>query len=787
MKTDETLTTTQDSSSQSTLPLAICWGIVLLICAIYSSAKVISGNGFESNILSLIPDQLTPVENQQVKEQLRQQVERHFIILLKGTNSNEGLQLAKALKTQLQTVPGVVESTPDFEREKAIKDFYFPFRYQLLSSEVRNELQTLTPQQIADRQLQALHSPIRSYAPYPFEEDPFNLGGRWIQSIISMDDRFVATEIPSVKDQQDTWYLINGELQLSPFNPELQQQLIGLLDDFMQQHGGQPFELLTSGLVFHAAQGTKIAQTEISTVGVGSLLAVITLVLFVFRSAKSFLFILLILASSMLIALSVTWLCFDRVHLVTLAFGSTLLGLAADYSFHFLVKMRATGNPLFARKLLFKGLVISCLSSMVAYLIQLFSPFPGLHQFAVFVASGLLAACVTVILFGVLFKPVCPLPIPVGRAFGTLFEPAYRKLASMGAWVVAMILVITLLAIFNLYRQGVTDDVRLLNTSGLQLIESEQKVQQLLGNFSTQRYILLEGQSPQWVLEQAESLEKQISGKLQIAAAQVLVSPAAVVPSLLQQQVDYELIQDKIFSEQGAAVLLCQALQNDCDWLMPLPAFNVQMSPDNMPQLLMSLSPSLTLLKNSTVIIFFRDEKLADEIVGLDLQLFGVTYVDQVENLTSILKNFRQQVSWLLGGFYGCLIILSLIIFARRGILIVTSVIFSSVIALSAAAGSGITLFHVLALLLVIGITVDTAVFYITPGLDRDTWTAATLAALTSVIAFGLLSLSQVPLLNQFGSVVFYGLICAWLVTPVIYYLLENNQKNRADQTGLIK
>ncbi|SVD51150.1 uncharacterized protein METZ01_LOCUS404004, partial [marine metagenome] len=31
------------------------------------------------------------------------------------------------------------------------------------------------------------------------------------------------------------------------------------------------------------------------------------------------------------------------------------------------------------------------------------------------------------------------------------------------------------------------------------------------------------------------------------------------------------------------------------------------------------------------------------------------------------------------------------------------------------------------------------------------------------------------PLLHQFGSVVFFGLLCTWLITPLIYFLLGNS------------
>ena len=115
----------------------------------------------------------------------------------------------------------------------------------------------------------------------------------------------------------------------------------------------------------------------------------------------------------------------------------------------------------------------------------------------------------------------------------------------------------------------------------------------------------------------------------------------------------------------------------------------------------------------------------------------------------------------------------SFLLFGKKGSTIIAAISFSSLVALSLSAGTGITVFHVLALLLVIGIAVDTAVFFITPGLNRDTWAASTLACLTSAIAFGILSLSEIPLLHYFGSVVLLGLISTWLITPLIYFLLK--------------
>ena len=756
---------------------ALSWVIVILCCGLFSFTKINSNDSFENNILSLIPDQVFPSGDPLLKDQLQKRFERSFVVLVKGKDSARGLAIAKNLVDKLQKIDGLFIVTSNIEVEAVIKEFYFPFRHQLLKPETRKLLQRLNPQQIADRELQSMHSPLRQYSPYKFQDDPFNLGGSWIQSLFERKSSFLSTEIPSVEDQAGIWYLVVGELDTNPFNLELQQKLLRSIKNFTSEQSNESFKLLTSGLIFHAAEGTQIARKEISTIGIGSLIAIVLLVLIVFRSWSSFLFIGTVLASSTIVALSVTWLFFDQIHLVTLTFGSTLLGLAADYSFHFLVKLRSTGDPMLTRSLLLKGLLVSSFSSIFAYLIQLFSPFPGLQQFSVFVASGLAAACITVLIIGPLFGKSSPNPIELGRVFTSFFEPLYNRGTKKGKLILVIGLAVLLFGVGNIYQKGVDDDVRLLNTSGNSLMESEKKVQELLGNFSSQRYFLIEGESQQEVLEKTELLQHELSGLLPLGipkAQQYLYSPVSVIPSLHQQKLDYELIKQKIFSEKGAASILCKKLKSDCFWMKTYPEFDPNLLPTLLPNILFEIYPSASLISANKSVVFFKDTNEKILFSPSDIKISGVTYVDQVGNLTSILEGFRKQVTWLLVGFFFFMIVASFLLFGNRGILIITAISFSSIVALSLSAGTGITLFHILALLLVIGISVDTAVFFITPGLNKDTWSASTLACLTSAIAFGLLSLSKVPLLHYFGSVVLFGLVCTWLITPLIYFLLED-------------
>ena len=49
---------------------------------------------------------------------------------------------------------------------------------------------------------------------------------------------------------------------------------------------------------------------------------------------------------------------------------------------------------------------------------------------------------------------------------------------------------------------------------------------------------------------------------------------------------------------------------------------------------------------------------------------------------------------------------------------------------------------------------------------NPQTWLAVTLSSLTSLLAFGLLTWSQTPVLHHFGLTVLIGLSLVWLMTP---------------------
>jgi predicted exporter len=88
-------------------------------------------------------------------------------------------------------------------------------------------------------------------------------------------------------------------------------------------------------------------------------------------------------------------------------------------------------------------------------------------------------------------------------------------------------------------------------------------------------------------------------------------------------------------------------------------------------------------------------------------------------------------------------------------------------LALVSLGGGALNLFNFLALILVLGIGIDFTIFVAESRHDlASTMFAITLSALTTILSFGLLSLSSTFAVHSFGITVLIGIACAYLLCP---------------------
>ena len=160
-------------------------------------------------------------------------------------------------------------------------------------------------------------------------------------------------------------------------------------------------------------------------------------------------------------------------------------------------------------------------------------------------------------------------------------------------------------------------------------------------------------------------------------------------------------------------------------------------------------------------------EVLSEGIAALP----SVTAVNKAAELSGLFGQYRARVALLLAAAY-------LIIFAglstrygpRRAAVVLIPPVFAGLLALIliSLAGQSLNLFHFLAMILVLGIGIDFTLFLAEArGELQSTMFAISLSAITTMLSFGLLSLSGTYAVHSFGLTVLIGIACAYLLSPL--------------------
>ncbi len=148
----------------------------------------------------------------------------------------------------------------------------------------------------------------------------------------------------------------------------------------------------------------------------------------------------------------------------------------------------------------------------------------------------------------------------------------------------------------------------------------------------------------------------------------------------------------------------------------------------------------------------------------------GLRVIDRVQTISALLGKYRVQVAaWVM---FAYLLVLGALLFRYRRELwrIVLPPLAASLITLAILVElqAGINLFHLMALILVLGIGLDMGIFLAETNETSHTWLAVSLSAFTSLLAFGLLAVSATPVLHHFGLTVALGLSLVWLLAPLM-------------------
>jgi len=749
---------------------------MLVICIL--GVQALSKDWLETGFLALLPTGEQQPEIAKATRQHNELSNRKVIWLAGAATSEEAIRHAQKLKQQLEQSRLFNKVVLEFPQQY-IEQYrqLFPYRYQLLDAQTQTIL-AANPDRLLQQNLEILSSPIAQMQAGDLERDPALLFSRYFsaQNPVKLN---LEQGIVVLSDRHRFWALLLTDLQDEKLQLDKLETLSALVNSATGQVKAAGGELLVSGMPLFTAHGAESAKQEISTVGIGSSLGIIVLLWATFRSVRPLLLSSLAIGSGLFAALVICVLFFGKIHILTLVFGASLIGVADDYAQHFLCDSfgEQDWNPRKGLKFILPGLSLGLISNLLSYAGLGFSPFPGLQEVALFSAIGLLVAWLTV----VLLFPLLLTGFTFNHQPGILKLTTYWEqhwplwLSKNRRWLGLM------LAVFiagGLWKLAPQDDVRLLQSPPPELIRTADKIRSLFPLTPDNQFFLVLGkdqtdwhQNEQRLLERLEALKQQ-------KALTAYEGLSNYWPDANRQQQNYRLLKQQLYGSgllerymtdlgfdrtavQAELKQFAEAEHNILDLSEWLAAVD-----ENKQQLWLGCDGGRC---QSTVTLTGINDINALAAVN---DLPGVAWVDQVESVSSLFARYRIRASGLLAIAF-CLASAGLgFKFGwRNGATIMSVPVMALAVSLAMLGWFDqlFSLFNLFALLLVLGIGVDYGLFFFMAG-DRRASTSlgVTLSALTTLLAFGLLAVSSTEIVHAFGFTVTCGIVTALLCAPLI-------------------
>ncbi|MDE1888273.1 MAG: hypothetical protein KGI32_09075, partial [Gammaproteobacteria bacterium] len=409
-------------------------------------------------------------------------------------------------------------------------------------------------------------------------------------------------------------------------------------------------EFQATGAPLFAEAARREAQRESLWLSVSSTVLIMLLIAWVFRSLAPHLLAALQLAASVLAASAAVIVWFGSIQILTLVFGTTLLGIAIDYAFlYFAEYWFGEGAPAAVWRRVRPGLLMGLLTGVVAFAFLLLAGFPALTQIAVFSVTGLLEAGLVV----ALIFPLTLTRAPRVAAHATVRWPQQFIQAGCrpSRWRYALPALVLLLCIPGWLRLQTSDDVRELQHLPAGLLHTDAEIRNTLGELPPPGFFLIAGSD----LEQALAREQALFATLGARAPSATpLGLSRFLPSDAQQQASLAawsrvfgapLALQTAFRNLGLPVALAARLE--AQWQRaarrPLAAAQLFTAAPDLQRLVIPTSSGVALLATVTSHGQLNPATLEQAAASTP----GIEFVQPLARVTETFHRIRVRATWL--------------------------------------------------------------------------------------------------------------------------------------------
>lgn len=534
---------------------------------------------------------------------------------------------------------------------------------------------------------------------------------------------------------------------------------------------------LTLELTGVGAFGVELQRTIREEATWRSFVAALCLLLVLFVAYRSIRLVLIAgipLALGFLVGLSLVTLVFHQVHGIILAFGFTLLGIAIDYPLHLFSHARAEPATS-AVKRIWPTMRVGALSTLMAYVAILLAGSNGLAQLGLFTAGGLVAAIAATRFW----LPHLLRPSEANVAINRV-APTQPHLAMYPA---AIAMFASFLVTYQLFSQGLWEDsLSSLSPLPQERLLQDNQLRTALGAPDMRYQLVLYDKNLNSLLLKNEQLEDQLEEAVEDGILKGWKSVSALLPSTDLQQIRKERIpqEEELRARLSAAIATLPFNENAFDPFLAeiRKARDLgPLAPDNFKN-----TPLATLLAahlfqidgiwiSLTFLVSPDSEALNERIQTWEPR---PELTDIRESSDGLLREFRSRAIRSIS--VAALLMVGLLFLDRhrpRRILwlaLTVSAALGATIAVVTMLHAKLTIIHLIALLLVFGLGLDYALFFSRAESNaeyKSTRHALIACMASTVLAFGILGGSSIPLLRNLGVTVAIGTAISFLLAWV--------------------
>ncbi|HEX3982079.1 MAG TPA: MMPL family transporter [Acidisoma sp.] len=535
--------------------------------------------------------------------------------------------------------------------------------------------------------------------------------------------------------------------------------------------GAQQARLLASGPGVFAVDTRDVTKRDVSRLSILATAGAVLFLLIAYRSPRVLLLGLLPVACGALAATAAVSVAFGFVHAITLGFGVTLIGEAMDYSIYLLTQTLKGDRADRTLARIWPTLRLGALTSIAGFCTMLLSDFTGFAQLGLFSVAGLLGAA------GVT-RFVLPRLVPDGF-FASGAAGIGAPLLLLLRWqrqargVLAVLLVAAVVALVA-HRSPIWDD-NLLDLSPLSPATQalDQRLRHDLGVPDTRYFIAYQAPSMERALETSEQLQAVLAPLVKNKTIGGYDLPSLVLPSDRTQQARLAALPDNA-TLHAAFAQAVSGLPFRPESFAPFFADMARaraggmLTEASLPALLSLRLQSMLMPAGNGWTVLAPLHDVADA-ARLQASLRGAmpddaVLVDLDQQSSDLLHTFqREAVTLAVAGSLAILVLLFLGLRSPRRVLAVAGPV-AAAVALTAAIltiGGKLSIFMVAGFLLIVALGSNYCLFFARrdQAVEERARALASimLANLCTVAAYGLLSLSHIPVLHDIGLTVAIG------------------------------